>query len=94
MQPLTVIVGILLGSCLSITVCLAAILLVYALLGSEHPLLAQEYRPLALSVLIFLGMTALAAASFYTLLIEHRLRYWALLLLLAGLTATTGYYLP
>jgi uncharacterized transporter YbjL len=94
MRPLTVIVGILLGSALAITVSLAAVLFVYLVLGDEHPRVAAELRPLATSVLIFLGMTVLTGASFYSLLIRHRLRFWALAVMFIGLAATIRYYLP
>jgi hypothetical protein len=46
------------------------------------------------SVFIFFGMTTISAGSFYSLLINHRARFWAQLLMWAGLAATTWYYLP
>jgi len=94
MRPLTVIVGILLGSSVAITFSLAAVLFVYLVLGDDHPRVATEFGPLTRSVLIFLGMTALTAASFYTLLVGHRARFWALAVMFIGLAATIRYYLP
>ena len=94
MRPLTAIIGILLGSCLAITVSLAAVLFVFAVLGDEYPRLQHEFRPLLSSLLIFLGMTVLSGLSFYTFVIGHRARYWALAIMLTGLAATTWYYLP
>lgn len=94
MRPLTVITGILLGSCVAITVSLAAVLCVFLILGDEHPRLQPEFRPLLYSVLIFLGMTSISGASFYTLLREHRARYWVLAIMLIGLAGTTWYYVP
>jgi hypothetical protein len=94
MRPLTAIIGILLGSCLAITVSLAAVLFVFAVLGDEYPRLEHEFRPLLASLFIFLGMTVLCGLSFYSLVIEHRARYWALAIMLSGLAATTWYYLP
>ena len=94
MRPLTAITGILLGSCLAITVSLAAVLFVYLVLGTDHPRIEHEFRPLLHSMLIFLGMTSISGLSFYALLIGHRLRYGALAIMLTGLAATIWYFLP
>ena len=94
MRPLTVITGILLGSCLSIALSLALVVIVFLLLGDDYPRLQFEFRALVESMLIFLVMTVIAAGSFYTLLTDHRWRYLAQVLLWAGIAATTWYYLP
>jgi len=94
MRPLTVITGFLLGSCVAITVSLAAVLFVFLVLGDDHPRLQSEFTPLLHSLLIFLGMTAISALSFYALVIRHRARFWAVAVMLTGLAATTWYYLP
>jgi hypothetical protein len=89
-----VINGILLGSCVSIAVSLIMVLIVFLVIGDEYPRLQYEFRPLVRSLLIFLGMTAVSAASFYTLAIGHRRRYWFQALLWAGVAATVRYYWP
>jgi hypothetical protein len=94
MRPLTVITGILLGSCLAITVSLAAVLFVFLILGDDYPRLQHEFRPLSFSLLIFFGMTIISAASFYALLINHRTRWLGQLLMWMGVAATSCYYLP
>ena len=94
MRPLTMITGILLGSSAAITISLGLVLIVFLLLGDEHPRLQHEFRPLLHSMLIFLGMTAITAASFYSLLIGHRARFAAQGLMWAGLAGTVWYYLP
>jgi uncharacterized BrkB/YihY/UPF0761 family membrane protein len=94
MRPLTVITGILLGSSLAITISLAAVLIVFLILGDDYPRIQHEFESLVASVFIFLGMTTISAGSFYSLLINHRARFWAQLLMWAGLAATTWYYLP
>jgi hypothetical protein len=94
MRPLTVITGILLGSSLAITVSLAAVLIVFLILGDDYPRIQHEFESLVASVFIFFGMTIITAGSFYTMLINHRLRIWGQLLMWAGLAATTWYYLP
>ncbi len=94
MRPLTMITGILLGSCAAITISLALVVIVFLWLGDDHPRLQHEFRPLLGSLLIFLGMTAISAASFYSLLIGHRARYAAQALLWLGLLGTAWYYWP
>ena len=94
MRPLTVITGILLGSCLAITVSLAAVLVVFLILGDDYPRVQHEFDDLVSSVSIFFVMTIVCAGSFYTLIINHRARYLAQGLMWAGLAATTWYYLP
>ena len=91
MRPLSVVTLIVLGSSFAITFSLAAVVLVVLLLGSDHPRLASEFQPLLKSLGLFLGMTAVAAASFYTLAKELAARYWlqgAMWLCLFGI----GYY--
>ena len=94
MRPLTVVTGILLGSSLSIAVSLAAVLLVFVILGDDYPRVQHEFQPLTRSVLIFVGMTMISALSFYTLLIQHRHWPWAQVLMWAGLMAAVWYYWP
>jgi uncharacterized membrane protein len=94
MRPLTAITGILLGSCAAISLSLAAVLFVFLVLGDDYPRLQHEFRPLSLSMLIFLSMTIITATSFYTLLKNHWLRYWALGGMCLGLGATVWYYWP
>jgi hypothetical protein len=88
------ITGILLGTCLSISVSLLLVLIVFVVLGDEYPRLQHEFRPLLASMTIFLGMTMISAASFYSLIIGHGGRYLAQLLMWLGLAATTWYYWP
>ena len=94
MRPLTVITGIVLGSCLSITVSLGAVLLMFLLLRSEHPRVSAEFGSLLASLLIFLLMTGFSAASFYALLKQHPWRRWSQAVMWAGLLATGYYYWP
>lgn len=94
MHPMTVITGILLGSCLSITVSLAAVLVVFLLLGDDYPRLQHEFRPLLLSMIIFLGMTITSALSFYSLIINHRIRHWLQGLMWVGFLATGWHFWP
>ncbi len=92
MRPLTAITAIVLGSCVAITVSLAAVLFVYLVLGDEYPRVQHEFRPLVSSLVIFLGMTIISAASFYALLINHSARWLGQALLWSGLLATGWYF--
>lgn len=94
MRPLTVITGILLGSCLSIAFSLAAVLVIFAVLGDDHPRLDREFGPLLASFSIFTIMTAVSAVSFYTLVKHHRARWAAQALMWAGFIATGFYFWP
>ena len=94
MRPLMVVNGILLGSCVSIAVSLALILIVYLFIGDEYPRVQHEFRPLLHSLLIFVTLTALTAGSFYALAIEHRLRFWAQFAMWVSLLAAGWYYWP
>ncbi len=94
MRPLMVITGILLGSCLSITISLAMVLVVFLYLGDDYPRLQHEFRPLLISSLIFFGMTILSAGSFYSLVRTCHWRFWAQGFMWIGFAATLMYYLP
>lgn len=94
MRPLAVINGVVLGSCLSIAVSLAAVMVVYFLLADEYPRLQAEFGALLASMLIFTGMTVLSGASFYALLTNRRAKRVLQLAMWAGLLATTLYFWP
>jgi uncharacterized membrane protein len=94
MRPLTMITGILLGSSLAISVSLALVLIVFLVLGDDYPRLQHEFRPLLISLIIFLVMTIISAGSFYSLLTRHRARYMAQALMWLGFAGTTWYYWP
>lgn len=94
MRPLTMITGVLLGSCLSIAFSLAAVLLIFWILGDNYPRLNDEFGPLVTSFAIFTAMTAISAVSFYSLLQQHPARWLAQAVMWAGLAATGYYYWP
>jgi len=94
MHPLTVVTGVLLGSSFSITLSLAAVMVIYLILGDEYPRLANEFSALIESTLIFLGMTTISGLSFYSLLKRLRSRWWLQAGLWSALAATTWYYWP
>lgn len=94
MRPLNVIIAIILGSCTSIALSLGAVLIIFLLLGDDYPRLGYEFRGLLASFLLFLGMTAISAASFYTLQKQHRARHVAQGAMWLGLAGTGWYYWP
>jgi hypothetical protein len=94
MRPLTVITGILLGSCLSITVSLAAVLIVFLLLADDYPRLQGEFHPLSISALIFLGMTVISALSFYSLLIDYKYRHFGQAIMWLSFLAMAWFFWP
>ena len=94
MRPLTVVTGILLGSSFAIAASLAAVMVVFLVLADEYPRLQHEFRALTYSLLVFTGMTAVAALSFYSLVKNHPRWLQAQLLMWAALAGTVYYYLP
>ena len=94
MQPLTVITGVLLGSSASITLSLAAVMLVFLIVGINDPRVAHEFNDLPAITLIFLSLTVIAALSFYSLLNGLRSRWWLQGLLWAALAAIVAYFWP
>jgi hypothetical protein len=94
MRPLAAVTLIVLGSSFAIMVSLTAVIIVVLVLGDEYPRLQREYDPLLSSLVIFVGMTAISALSFYGILKNHALRYWAQAAMWASLVLTGWYYWP
>lgn len=94
MQPLTVVTGILLGSAAAIAVGLSVVMLIFFLLGGQHPQVTAELGPLAANTLIFLAMTAVCAASFISLVKQRRWWWIPQAGMWAGIVLVVFYYLP
>lgn len=94
MRPLTVITGIVLGSSFSVALSLAAVLLIFLILGDDYPRLAYEFRGLVASFLIFLIMTAISALCFYAMLKEHKWRHFGQAGMWLGVFAVGYFYWP
>ena len=94
MKPLTILTGIILGSCVSISVSLAAVLLMFLVLGDDYPRLGYERSALLASLGIFTGMTAISAGSFYSLLIGHVSRWILQAGLWVAIALVAWYYWP
>ena len=94
MQPLTVILGIILGSCVSIAFSLSAVLLIFWLLSAEYPRFAAEMPALALAVAVFWTLAAMAAAGFIGTVKARAWRYFAYIGLFCGMVLTGRFYWP
>ncbi len=94
MRPLSAVTLIILGSCFAVTFSLTAVIIVVLILGDEYPRLQRVFDTLLRSMLLFLGMTAISVASFYTLVKSHASRYWAQAAMWLGLLGTGLYYRP
>ena len=87
MRPLAMLLGIVMGSTVSISIGLALTLIVFALLPEYSDRIDDEYGPLLRSFAAMLVVSAVAAASFVGELRQRPWRHYAsvaLLLLLAG----------
>jgi hypothetical protein len=73
MRPFTVLIGIVLGSAASFTFGLGTVLIVFLVLGPQHPELPRELPRVAGSLAAFAVLTAASAGSF---LGEAKLRPW------------------
>ncbi len=73
MSPLAVLVGIIMGSAVTISIGLALVLTVFLLMSHDYPSLVREYGPLLKSFMLFL---TLAFVSSYTFLAVLRSRPW------------------
>ncbi len=94
MRPFTVILGIFLGSLGAIAFGLAVVALIFAILRSDYPRVANELPLLLRSAAIFALLSLLAGAAFLGSLRQRSWRYSVLTVFWAGLFATGWYYWP
>jgi hypothetical protein len=73
MRPAFVLLGFLFGSAAAITFSLAGVMIVFALLRSDHPRLDTEFGPLRTHLGLFVTLTLVAGLSFYA---EHKRPAW------------------
>ena len=73
MRPFTVLIGIILGSAASFTFGLGTVLIVFLVLGPQHPELPRELPRVAGSLAAFAILTAASAGSFVG---EARAKPW------------------
>jgi hypothetical protein len=73
MRPFTVLIGIILGTAASFSFGLGTVLIVFLVLGPQHPELPRELPRVAGSLAAFAILTAASAGSF---LGEAKVRPW------------------
>jgi hypothetical protein len=94
MRPLTVLIGIVLGSAASITFGLGTVLIVFCVLAGEHPDLSHELPQLVGSLIAFGVLTGASAGSFLGQIKARPWRGWAHLATVACLGALVLLYWP
>jgi hypothetical protein len=94
MKPLTVLIGIVMGSSVSLAVGLLLTWIVVLLIPEHADRLAAEKAPLVKAILLFTLLSAAAGASFYGELRERRWRLPAHAAMLGMLGAAFWMYWP
>lgn len=94
MQPLTVILGIVLGSVFSIAFGLAVVLLIFALRQGQDMRYALELPELARAAVMFAVVSVAAAFAFVGSLRRTAWRLWPMAAMWFSLAAIGFYYWP
>src|SRR5690606_34858596 len=94
MRPITVLNGIIMGSCGSIFIGIAVTLVIFLVLSPDNPSLQREMGPLSVYAGIFAGLTVLSVVSFMGHLRMKAWRWWAQLALLLAGAGAVYYLLP
>lgn len=94
MQPLTVVLGIVLGSVFSIAFGLAIVWLIFGLRQGEDSRFALELPELARATVLFSVVAVVSALAFVGSLRAASWRHWPLVALLFGLAGIGFYYWP
>jgi len=94
MRPFTVILGILLGSLVSIVFSLSVVVFLFWWLEDESPLIVAELPDPMAAAVIFMLLASLAGGGFYGVLRRRGWRYPVLALLWGCLAGAAWYYWP
>ena len=94
MKPLAVLIGIVMGSAVSLAVGLGMTMIVILLIPEHADRLAAEKAPLLKAILLFTLLSAAAAASFYGEIRTRRWRFPAHLMMVGVLAAAFWMYWP
>lgn len=77
LSPLAVLMGIIMGSAVTISIGLAMVLVVFLSMAGDYPALAREFRPLLASFLLFLALAFVSAYAFIGVLRQTRWQWYA-----------------
>lgn len=94
MRPLTVLLGIIMGSTVAIAFGLAMVLIIFLILGSGHAQVRAERGPLLVALGLFVPLAAVAVASFIGDLKNKRWRWVAMGAMWVGVIAVALVYWP
>jgi len=94
MRPVTVLLGITLGTVFSIACGLLLVSFLFWLLEADYPRLRSEIPELIRATAIFVGLSVAAGSSFYGSLKTRQWRYVTITLLCGGLYLAGYYYWP
>lgn len=94
MRPLTVLIGIVMGSAVSLAVGLLLTWIVLLFLPEYAEQLAEEQKPLAQAIAIFSLIAGASAASFYGEIHERRWRWATHAMMAVCLTLAVWTYWP
>jgi hypothetical protein len=94
MQPLTVILGIVLGSVFSIAFGLGIVLLIFGLRQGQDSRYALELPELATATVLFSMVSVVSAMAFLGSLRGTHWRHWAAIVLGVSLAGVGFYYWP
>jgi hypothetical protein len=94
MRPLAVLLGIVMGSSVSLAVGLAMTFIVFLLMPQHAERLAPEKGPLLQGILLFTLLSAASAASFYGEIRSRRWRLAAMAVMVALVGAAFWMYWP
>jgi phosphoglycerol transferase MdoB-like AlkP superfamily enzyme len=94
MRPLTVLIGIVMGSSVAIALGLAMVLIVFLILSGDRPQLRNEFRPLLTAVALFTVLSGLALTAFLGTVRQRPWRRLALAMLVGGLLLVGWFYWP
>ncbi|MEL7537484.1 MAG: hypothetical protein AAFZ58_17440 [Pseudomonadota bacterium] len=94
MRPLTVLTGIVLGSAFSIAFGLGVVWLIFVIIGSDQPIVADEVGAIGPIMAMFSLLTAISATSFVAQLRVWRYRWIWQLAMWLGLLGIGWYFWP
>ena len=94
MTPLVVLLGIVMGSAVTLSMGLGMVLVVLIVASHSQTEMARDLVPLFLSFLMFVGLAAISAVAFVWELKKHRLSVLAQILMWISVGLIGWHYWP